>query len=129
MLKLIFTLIIISISFSIDPIFGDRQNWGEIEYNIINEASGIVASRKNPNIFWTHNDSGDKNRIYVFNYTGKHLGEYYLNDCNARDWEDIAIGPGPEDNSDYLYVGEIGDNHSKYNTKYKMCMTIIYLFY
>ena len=33
-----------------------------------------------------------------------------------RDWEDIAIGPGPQANVDYLYVGEIGDNDSKHKS-------------
>ena len=98
--------------------FGDRQDWGELEYSPIDEASGIVASRKNENVFWVHNDSGDNNRIYAFNHEGTHLGVYYLDGCSARDWEDMATGPGPTDEEYYLYIGEIGDNDAEYNQKY-----------
>ena len=98
--------------------YGDRQNWGELEYNPIDEASGIVASRKNENVFWVHNDSGDENRIYAFDNEGKHLGVYYLDGCSARDWEDMATGPGPVDGETYLYIGNIGDNDAEYNLKY-----------
>ncbi len=30
-----------------------------------------------------------------------------------RDWEELAIGPGPKDNTSYLYIGDIGDNNAK----------------
>ncbi|MBT4282236.1 MAG: T9SS type A sorting domain-containing protein [Candidatus Marinimicrobia bacterium] len=98
--------------------FGDRQDWGELEYNPIDEASGIVASRKNENVFWVHNDSGDQNRIYAFNSSGEHLGVYYLDGCTARDWEDMCTGPGPIEGESYLYIGNIGDNDAQYNLKY-----------
>ena len=29
---------------------------------------------------------------------------------SARDWEDIAAGPGPQAGVPYLYIGDIGDN-------------------
>ena len=35
------------------------------------EASGIVASRKNPGVLWVHNDSGDTARLFALSYTGK----------------------------------------------------------
>jgi hypothetical protein len=44
---------------------------------------------------------------------GKHLGVYNLAGAKNRNWEDIAIGPGPQANVDYIYAGEIGDNYSK----------------
>jgi hypothetical protein len=47
---------------------------------------------------------------------GKHLGRYILEGARMRDWEDIAIGPGPDPNLDYIYVGAIGDNVSKYKS-------------
>jgi hypothetical protein len=111
-LILLFSLLLAS-----DPVFGERQDFGEIQYSPINEASGIVGSYKNENVFWTHNDSGDQNRIYAFNNEGQHLGVYTLQNCSARDWEDIAIGPGPVESQTYLYVGDIGDNSSQYEIK------------
>ena len=40
-----------SLLFALDPIFGERQDYGEIEYDSIDEASGIVSSNKNENVF------------------------------------------------------------------------------
>ena len=78
----------------------------------------MAVSQKNDGVFWTHNDSGDENKIYAFNQDGQHLGEYYLENCSARDWEDMAVGPGPENGENYLYIGEIGDNSAQYDLKY-----------
>ena len=96
----------------------ERIDLGEIENDDIQEASGIVASLTNDNVIWTHNDSGDSNRIFAMDTAGKHLGEYFLNDSQNRDWEDIAIGPGPEEGLHYLYVGDIGDNFSENDIKH-----------
>jgi hypothetical protein len=30
--------------------------------------------------------------------------------ADAFDWEDVAAGPGPDPNTPYLYIGDIGDN-------------------
>ena len=99
-------------------VLSERIDLGEIENDDIQEASGIVASLTNDNIIWTHNDSGDSNRIFAMDTQGKHLGEYFLNDSQNRDWEDIAIGPGPEEGLHYLYVGDIGDNFSENDIKH-----------
>jgi hypothetical protein len=101
-----------------DPDFGDRQNFGLIEYGPMDEASGIAASRQNANVLWSHNDSGDQNRIYAFNSQGRHLGVYRIAGVAARDWEDIAVGPGPVDGWQYIYVGEIGDNSAQHDLKF-----------
>lgn len=78
----------------------------------IDESSGLVASRRNPDIFWTHNDSGDGPLIFAFDRQGKRRGVWKVEGAKARDWEDIAIGPGPEKNRPYIYVGDIGNNKS-----------------
>ena len=99
------------------PDFGNGVNMGLVEHENISEASGLAASRKNTNVLWTHNDSGDLNRLFALDIHGKHLGVYQIGFYQARDWEDLAIGPGPEDGKDYLYIGDIGDNavsHSLY---------------
>jgi hypothetical protein len=98
--------------------FGDRQDRGLIEYDPIKEASGIAASRKNPNVLWTHNDSGDKPRLYAFNSHGRHLGVYRIKGIDNRDWEDIAVGPGPVEGETYIYIGDIGDNSAQYDLKF-----------
>lgn len=96
--------------YSQQPQFGGQVDLGIIEYDDIREASGIAASRKNSHVFWTHNDSGDENRLFAFDEQGRHLGLYTIDGCENRDWEDMAIGPGPVDGLHYLYIGDIGDN-------------------
>jgi hypothetical protein len=76
----------------------------------VNEASGVVASRRNPGVLWMHNDSGDAARVLAVAPTGQLLGIYKFEGAGALDWEDIAIGPGPETGVTYLYAGDIGDN-------------------
>jgi hypothetical protein len=98
--------------------FGNRVDCGLVENDDIKEASGIAASRANPGVLWVHNDSGDKNRIFAMNEKGMNLGDFYLENCEARDWEDIAAGPGPVEGENYLYVGDIGDNKAKHKIKY-----------
>ncbi len=82
----------------------------DLEDKTINESSGIVASRLNPGMFWTHNDSGDGPFLYGLDRNCKRRGVWRVTGAKARDWEDIAMGPGPEPGRPYLYIGDIGDN-------------------
>jgi hypothetical protein len=83
---------------------------GTVTNPAITEASGIVASRTQPGIYWVHNDSGDSARIFAIDSTGATRATYNFTGISAYDWEDIALGPGPIGGVDYLYVGDIGDN-------------------
>jgi hypothetical protein len=74
------------------------------------EISGIAASRRNAGVLWGHNDSGDTARVIAFSTTGEPRGVYDVAGAEAIDWEDMAIGPGPRDELDYFYLGDIGDN-------------------
>ncbi len=56
-----------------------------------------------------HNDSGGGPFVYATDPSGANLGTFEL-DAPAFDWEDMAIGPGPDPDTDYLYLGDIGDN-------------------
>ena len=78
----------------------------------VSESSGLVASRTTPGAYWTHNDSGDGPFIYAFDTRGDSFGTFRVSGAQARDWEDIAAGPGPQANRSYLYIGDIGDNDS-----------------
>ena len=83
---------------------------GNVTSSSLTEISGIAASRQNSDVLWVHNDSGDSARIFAMNSQGDELGVYNLSGAAAVDWEDIAIGPGPLEGQDYLYVGDFGDN-------------------
>ena len=95
--------------------FQPGRQAGIVRSDLIREASGIVASRQNPGVLWVHNDSGDEPRVYAINARGEFLGGCTIQGAAARDWEDIAIGPGPDPNLHYLYVGDIGDNGGRYS--------------
>ena len=77
---------------------------------MIDESSGIVASRTTPGMYWTHNDSGDGPFIYALDDRGHSRGVWRVTGATAYDWEDIAAGPGPTSGTNYLYIGDIGDN-------------------
>ena len=94
--------------------FQPGKKVGAIQSDLIREASGIVASRKNAPVLWLHNDSGNSPKIYAINPKGELLGVFAVTGSRCRDWEDIAIGPGPQANIDYLYIGDIGDNSAAY---------------
>ena len=92
--------------------FENSQDLGIIENNQIKEASGMVASYRNKGSFWTHNDSGDKNRIFSLEANGKGIREFYLEGASNRDWEAISMAQFPE--GSFIYVGEIGDNNNEF---------------
>lgn len=93
--------------------YGAPTRIGTLKDPAINESSGIVASRLNRGLYWTHNDSGDGPFIYAFDARGERRGVWRVTGTRAHDWEDIAAGPGPERNRRYLYIGDIGDNNER----------------
>jgi hypothetical protein len=80
---------------------------GRLEHPAIREASGIVASRRFPGIFWVHNDSGNPPVLFAVRRDGSLVREYVVAAPNV-DWEDIAA-----DASGHLYIGEIGNNEGR----------------
>jgi hypothetical protein len=90
------------------PLFEPKGIAGPVS-PLLDEASGLVASRRNSNVLWAHNDSVGGTELFAMTGTGDHLGTYDLAPAANIDWEDIAIGPGPTAGVDYLYVGDLGD--------------------
>jgi hypothetical protein len=75
------------------------------------EISGLAASRTQ-DVIWAHNDSGDTARVFAIAPNGDTLATYELVGAEAFDWEDMALGPGPDGGEQYLYFADIGDNAS-----------------
>jgi hypothetical protein len=90
--------------------YGKPVHLADLEDRAIDESSGIVASRRHPDFFWTHNDSGDGPFLYAFDRRGGKRGTWRVAQAKAFDWEDIAAGPGTQPGQSFLYVGDIGDN-------------------
>ncbi|NOT75081.1 MAG: hypothetical protein HOP08_09150 [Cyclobacteriaceae bacterium] len=84
----------------------------------LEEASGLIASQRNPDLLWTHNDSGNPAHIFLLDKEAKTQKTFKLSKIKNRDWEDITIGAGPKENTSYLYIGDIGDNIGLYDIKY-----------
>ncbi|WCT10342.1 hypothetical protein [Mucilaginibacter jinjuensis] len=80
------------------------------------EISGVAASRVNAGILYIHNDSDNAAQVYLTDANGADRGTLSLSSVGNRDWEDIAVGPGPDATKNYIYVGDIGDNDAKYSS-------------
>jgi hypothetical protein len=76
----------------------------------IKESSGVVASRRYTDVFWTHNDGGGpkKQVLYAIDREGNTRVFFPLIGVTLHDWEDLAI-----DSAGHLYIGDIGNNDSK----------------
>lgn len=98
--------------------FAAGNSNGTLDYDEIDEASGLDASIANKGKFWTHNDSAGEPEVYLLDSTGHFVGSVLLNGIVNRDWEDITVGTGPEKGKSYVYVGEIGDNNAVHDVKY-----------
>lgn len=84
---------------------------GRLRANALNEVSGIVASVRHPDVFWVHNDSGDRARIFAVRANGTLVGEYAIEGASAVDWEDIAIAPcAGAGGGSCIVVADVGDN-------------------
>lgn len=74
----------------------------------INESSGLVRSKLYEDCFWTHNDSGDRPRVFLINNSGDTLVRLLIEGAKAIDWEDIAIAK--QNGRSWLVIGDIGGN-------------------
>lgn len=99
-------------------VFAPAQRMAELKGKKLKEISGMAASKLNPGMFWVHNDSGNEAEIYLIDTSLKILLTCRIGDVENRDWEDIAVGPGPVEGKYYVYVGEIGDNDARYEYKH-----------
>jgi hypothetical protein len=86
---------------------------GEIEDREVSESSGLVKSRKWPDVFWTLNDSSNGPKIFAIRKNGSCIKPSGGSDCSGieilgaknDDWEDIAL-----DNKGSLIIADLGDN-------------------
>lgn len=72
------------------------------------ESSGVAASRRQPGILWTINDSGNEPLIFATDTMGLDKGAFRVVGAENEDWEAIALGPC--DGRECLYICDTGDN-------------------
>ena len=90
----------------------------ELKDNRLEEVSGLAASAANPGLFWVLNDSNNPAEVYLLDESLNVRLTCRLAGVKNRDWEDLAVGVGPEEDEYYLYVADIGDNNAKRAFKY-----------
>jgi len=98
--------------------FRKGEKLAELKQVKLEELSGLAASVSNPGLLWTQNDSGNGAEIFLIDLKLHLLQTYELKGISNRDWEDIAVGPGPDSTKTYVYVADIGDNDAIYPLKY-----------
>jgi hypothetical protein len=88
--------------------YGPGRRLATLASQAVDESSGLACSRRVPGMFWTHNDSGDDARIYLFDLRGRDLGSCRLGDVFAFDFEDmLSFDSGGKS---YLLVCDVGNN-------------------
>ena len=99
--------------------------YATVRHEPCNEISGIVKSRRYENVWWIHNDSGDRPRLFAIDEKGDQVfpkwlkGRYWAEQAEKPkdpwpgyrihlaadvDWEDIAT------DGDKLYIADMGNN-------------------
>jgi hypothetical protein len=71
----------------------------------LRESSGLIITSQNK--LWSHNDSGNENKLYCFNTSGTLLRTITISNANNFDWEDLAI-----DNQGRIYICDTGNNNN-----------------
>jgi hypothetical protein len=89
--------------------YDEAKQLGTITDKTLAELSGMTASRFSPDVYWVHNDSGDKARLYAIDAKGKLVSTVEVTGAKNKDWEDLASGPGA-DGKPALYIADTGNN-------------------
>lgn len=77
----------------------------------------MVESAANKGMLWTINDSGHEADIFLIDQKAETRMTCRLEGVDNRDWEDIALAKDPATGTHFVYVGDVGDNMSQYETK------------
>ena len=76
----------------------------------LREASGLAASRREPGMYWAHDDSGGRPVLKAFGADGELRGSLRLAGVKNVDWEDLASFE--LDGKAWLLVADTGDNRA-----------------
>lgn len=71
----------------------------------LTESSGLII--QSPDTLWSHNDSGNKAKLYAFNTNGDELMDRSMGDVSDKDWEEIS-----KDDKGRIYIGDFGNNNN-----------------
>lgn len=102
----------------VHDVFSPGKKLGMLKSKKLEEVSGLAASISNPGMLWTLNDSNNPAEVYLIDQETNIRMTCKLEGVENRDWEEIAVGPGPETGKQYVYVGDIGDNLAAHEHKF-----------
>lgn len=86
----------------------ETQIAGLVTDGALDEISGISASRRQDDVLWAIDDSGNPANLYAISRRGRRLGTFKVDGIKKVDWEDIASFE--LDGTPYLLVADTGDN-------------------
>lgn len=72
------------------------------------ESSGLARGIARPDLFWTHNDSGNEAVLFGIDASGAMVARVAIDGATNIDWEDIEAGPCGD--ASCLYIADTGDN-------------------
>lgn len=76
----------------------------------LRESSGAAASRRQPSVVFTIDDSGNSAALFALDTTGADRGTWRVSGASNTDWESLSFGPCENPTRDCLYIGDTGDN-------------------
>jgi hypothetical protein len=95
----------------------ELRRLGRVEHPAINEMSGLSRSRGFEGVWWVHNDSGDRARIFPIDASGRSIVPSFLGESKRKSWSGIDIGLAVnldwEDIAQHegkLYIADLGNN-------------------
>ena len=83
---------------------------GRIDDSRLPEISGMTVSAADADRLWVHNDRNNPARLTAIDRSGRVQAQFSIRGAPGTDWEDLAAGSALLDDSDHLYVADIGDN-------------------
>lgn len=93
--------------------YAPPETVADVDYAPLREASGLIASRRNPGIWYTQNDSGGEPAVYALNECGVVVAVILVGGAKNVDWEELAAAPASAGGPGDLVVADIGDNKEK----------------
>ena len=88
-----------------------ESRWVDIREPALRESSGLGYSGREPNRFWSHNDSGGLAHLFAFGPAGQPTGFCNLVGAPSRDWEDMACFR--QNGIPRILVADCGDNQRR----------------
>ncbi len=95
------------------PEVGFAQSSIRIDAEELVESSGICLGNATPGreLLWSHNDSGDRPRLFALSRSGQLLATVDIVGASAADWEDVCSFH--RGGKWYIAVADVGDNQGR----------------